>query len=254
MFTVDASTFKQEVERVRDLMSQQYNLKDIHLANYNLLLEVSELYETVEILIHNNINNPIPALSRLLFERYIYILFLNEKKQYTNDRATRYLDYREYEIQKYHEFVYRDDTNEISFSNLRSYININKNDSEYSDAFNVPNLKSTESNYRANFTNIDNMKTDKLKWYFQTNEYKKDSVGNNVPINLYNFKELCDYLGFPVYYYICYKNFSSNIHASATLRESIKKRIDNDSIDKGYTQLSINIIAYCINRLYAMFE
>ena len=44
MFTVDASTFKQEVERVRDLMSQQYNLKDIHLANYNLLLEVSELY------------------------------------------------------------------------------------------------------------------------------------------------------------------------------------------------------------------
>lgn len=254
MFTVDASTFKQEVERVRDLMSQQYNLKDIHLANYNLLLEVSELYETVEILIHNNINNPIPALSRLLFERYIYILFLNEKKQYTNDRATRYLDYREYEIQKYHEFVYRDDTNEISFSNLRSYININKNDSEYSDAFNVHNLISTESNYRANFTNIDNMKTDKLKWYFQTNEYKKDSVGNNVPINLYNFKELCDYLGFPVYYYICYKNFSSNIHASATLRESIKKRIDNDSIDKGYTQLSINIIAYCINRLYAMFE
>lgn len=126
MFTVDASTFKQEVERVRDLMSQQYNLKDIHLANYNLLLEVSELYETVELLIQNEIYIPIPALSRQLFERYIYILFLNDKEQYANDRATRYLDYREYEIQKYHEFVYRDDTNEISFSNLRSYININK--------------------------------------------------------------------------------------------------------------------------------
>lgn len=184
----------------------------------------------------------------------IYILFLNDKEQYANDRATRYLDYREYEIQKYHEFVYRDDTNEISFSNLRSYININKNDSEYSDAFNVHNLISTESNYRANFTNIDNMKTDKLKWYFQTNEYKENSNGDKVPNKLYNFKDLCDYLGYPVYYYICYKNFSSNIHASATLRESIKKRIDDDSIDKGYTQLSINIIAYCINRLYAMFE
>lgn len=75
MFTVDASTFKQEVERVRDLMSQQYNLKDIHLANYNLLLEVSELYETVELLIQNEIYIPIPALSRQLFERYIYIIF-----------------------------------------------------------------------------------------------------------------------------------------------------------------------------------
>lgn len=253
MFTVDASTFKQEVERFRDLMSQQNNLKDIDLANYNLLFEVSELYETVEILIHNNINNPIPALSRLLFERYIYIKFLNDKKQYANARATRYLDYREYEIQKYHEFVYRDDTNEISFSNLRGYININKNDSEYSDAFNVQNLKTTESNYRANFTNIDNMKTDKLKWYFQTNEYKKGSDGNNVPINLYNFKDLCDYLDFPVYYHICYKNFSSSIHASATLRESIKKRIDKEPIDKGNTQLSIEIIADIINSLYAMF-
>ncbi|WP_433912025.1 DUF5677 domain-containing protein (plasmid) [Staphylococcus sp. LKG4-2] len=254
MFIVNASTFKQIIEFVKDQMAQQSSLKDIDLANYNLLLEISELYETVELLIQNEIHKPIPALSRQLFERYIYILFLNDKEQYANDRAKRYLDYREYEIQRYHEYVYRDDTNEISFSNLRSYININKNDSEYSDAFNVPNLKSTESNYRANFTNIDNMKTNKLKWYFQTNEYKKDSVGNNVPNNLYNFKDLCDYLGFPVYYYICYKNFSSNIHASATLRESIKKRIDNDSIDKGYTQLSISIIAYCINRLYAMFK
>ncbi|HDP4173521.1 TPA: hypothetical protein P6O31_002459 [Staphylococcus aureus] len=254
MFTVDASTFKQEVERFRDLMSQQYNLKDIHLANYNLFLEVSELYETVEILIHNNINNPIPALCRLLFERYIYILFLNEKKQYTNDRAKRYLDYREYEIQKYHEFVYRDDTNEISFSNVRSFININKNDSEYSEAFNVHNLKSTESNYRANFTNIDHMNTDKLKWYFQTNEYKENSNGDKVPNKLYNFKDLCDYLGYPVYYYICYKNFSSNIHGSASLRSTIKHSINSQSNKNGNIVLSINIIAYSINRLYAMFE
>lgn len=254
MFTVDASTFKQEVERFRDLISQQYNLKDIHLANYNLFLEVSELYETVEILIHNNINNPIPALSRLLFERYIYILFLNEKKQYTNDRAKRYLDYREYEIQKYHEFVYRDDTNEISFSNVRSYININKNDSEYLDAFNVDNLKSTESNYRANFTNIDHMNTDKLKWYFQTNEYKENSNGDKVPNKLYNFKDLCDYLGYPVFYYICYKNFSSNIHGSASLRSTIKHSINSQSNKNGNIVLSINIIAYSINRLYAMFK
>lgn len=75
MFIVNASTFKQEVERVRDLMAQQSSLKDIDLANYNLLLEISELYETVELLIQNEIHKPIPALSRQLFERYIYIFF-----------------------------------------------------------------------------------------------------------------------------------------------------------------------------------
>lgn len=254
MFIVNASTFKQIIEFVKDQMAQQSSLKDIDLANYNLLLEVSELYQTVEILIHNNINNPIPALSRLLFERYIYILFLNEKKQYTNDRATRYLDYREYEIQKYHEFVYRDDTKEISFSNLRSYININKNDSKYSDAFNVHNLISTESNYRANFTNIDNMKTDKLKWYTQTDDYKNNSDGDKVPNKLYNFKDLCYYLGYPVYYHICYKNFSSNIHGSASLRSTIKDSLNKNSNGNSYDELPIKIIAYCINGLYAMFK
>lgn len=254
MFIVNASTFKQIIEFVKDQMAQQSSLKDIDLANYNLLLEISELYETVELLIQNEIHKPIPALSRQLFERYIYILFLNDKKQYANDRAKRYLDYREYEIQKYHEFVYRDDTNEISFSNVRSYININKNDSEYLDAFNVDNLKSTESNYRANFTNIDHMNTNKLKWYFQTNEYKENSNGDKVPNKLYNFKDLCDYLGYPVYYYICYKNFSSNIHGSASLRSTIKHSINSQSNKNGNIVLSINIIAYSINRLYAMFK
>lgn len=254
MFTISASKFKQILEIFRDEMSKQSDLKDIDLANYNLLLEISELYETVEFLIHNKISNPIPAISRLLFERYIYILFLNNKGKYANDRAKRYLDYREYEIQKYHEFVYCDDTNETSFSAIRNYVNIRKNDSEFSNIFNVNNLQLTENKYKKNFTNIGKMKINKLNWYFQTDEYKNNSDGDKVQIRLYNFRDLCYYLGFPVYYHICYKNFSSNIHGSASLRSKIKGSLNKTSNKNSYDDLPINIIAYCINRLYAMFD
>ncbi len=254
MFRVNASTFKQIIEFVKDQMAQQSSLKDINLANYNLLLDISELYETVELLIQNEIHKPIPALSRQLFERYIYILFLNDKEQYANDRAKRYLDYTEYEIQKFHEFIYRDDFKNVSFSSIREYLSIEKNDSKFSNEFNANNLKLAESEYRKNFTNIEKMETKYLKWYFQTDEYKEESNGDKVPKKLYSFKDLCYYLKYPVYYHICYKNFSSNIHGSASLRSTIKHSINTKSNKNSYIELSISIIAYCINRLYAMFE
>lgn len=253
MFTVTASTFKRIVESVAHQMSQQSSLTDKDLANYNLLFEISELYETVEILIQNKINSPLPALSRLVFERYIYIKFLNEDHQYVDDRAKRYLDQTEYDVQKYHEFIYKEDSEDVSHSSIRNYLDINISDINFSKEFNNSNLIQTENNYRSNFTNIENTKTKSLTWYLQTDKYKTTPEGNNEPIKLNNFKDLCYYLGFPVYYHICYKNFSSNIHGSASLRSTIRNSLDKLYNENSYIDLSINIIAYCINRLYAMF-
>ncbi|MBC2921938.1 DUF5677 domain-containing protein [Staphylococcus saprophyticus] len=248
MFIVTASEFKERINIVADVMSEQTSLKDIDLANYNLLLEVSELYESIELLINNQHNTTLPALARILFERYIYIMFLNKSKNYANDRAKKYLDYSEYEIQKYHEFVYLNDTKETSYSDIRNYIGINQNDNKFSQAFNMNNLTMKKNKFRNGFTNINNKN---FKWYSQTDEYETDDKGNNVPIELYNFKDLCYHLGFPVYYHICYKNFSSNIHGSASLRSVIE---DSLYEKPNNVDLSISIVAFVINRLSDMFQ
>lgn len=90
------------------------NIKDTQLANYNLLKEIDDLYSDYYTLYKSNQYTTLPSLTRLLFEKFIYLTYINkEAEQTVNIRAKRYLDRSEYDLQKFHEYVFEELVNPI---------------------------------------------------------------------------------------------------------------------------------------------
>lgn len=229
------------------------NIKDTQLANYNLLKEIDDLYSDYYTLYKSNQYTTLPSLTRLLFEKFIYLTYINkEAEQTVNIRAKRYLDRSEYDLQKFHEYVYKENNGNSKI--LRSTLINSDYESIFQDKFSEEKLEQAKKEYSLNFQEVKKIKDH--KWYAYTDDYKIMDNGDGKARILHSFKELCDYLNYPVFYHICYKNFSDDIHGSANLRDEILKSIQTNKPFKNpsYFYLSILITNYIVVRIHEMIE
>lgn len=232
---------------------EEINIKDTHLANYNILKEIDDLYFDYYTLYKANQYSTLPALTRLLFEKFIYLVYINKDSEQTvNIRAKRYLDRSEYDLQKFHEYVHK--INDKDSENLRSTLINPRSESIFQNQFSADKLERAKKEYSHNFQTVKNVKYH--KWYAYTDDFEILKNGNGKAVILQNFKDLCNHLNYPIFYHICYKNFSNDIHGSANLRSEIIKSIENKEPFKNpsYYYLSILITNYIVIRIKDMIE
>lgn len=238
----DYNDFKQVIDNYFSELSiiDDINLNDLHLANYNLLKEIDDIYDGYCTLYKCNKIENLPPLSRILFERLMYLFYINQNTEEPKiRRAKRYLDRTVYETQKFHDYIYSNSNNNAN--EIREFFGTNLHNSNMAMLYNSQLLKTAKNEYELNFQEV--KKINDHKWYEYTDKYFKNKKGKGQPRRLMSFKDLCDYLGYPVFYHICYKNFSSDVHTAASSREDIHRSLRyNTTLKKSnYYNLSISL-------------
>ncbi|RBA02385.1 DUF5677 domain-containing protein [Staphylococcus arlettae] len=253
--TTDYMEFKRVIDNYFNELSKldDNNLNDLHLANYNLLKEIDDIYGGFCTLYkHNKIEN-LPPITRILFERFIYLLYINQNTEEPQiRRAKRYLDRTVYETQKFHDYIYSNSNNNAN--EIRNFFGTHLHNSYMAMLYNSQLLNTAKNEYELNFQEV--KKINDHKWYEYTDKYFKNKKGKGQPRRLMNFKDLCDYLGYPVFYHICYKNFSSDVHTAASSREDIRSSLRNQTTLKNssYYNLSISLTNIIIGNLLNLFK
>ncbi|MDK9864247.1 DUF5677 domain-containing protein [Staphylococcus equorum] len=247
----DYNDFKQVIDNYFSELSiiDDINLNDLHLANYNLLKEIDDIYDGYCTLYKCNKIENLPPLTRILFERLIYLLYINQNTEEPKiRRAERYLDRTVYETQKFHEYLY-DNSNNNNSNKIRDFFGTDLFNSNMVNLYTPQLLNKAKNKYELNFQEVKKIKNH--KWYEYTDKYFINKKGEGQPLKLMSFRDLCDYLGYPVFYHICYKNFSSNVHTAASLREEIYKSLRlNTTLKKpSYYNLSISLTNIIIGEL-----
>lgn len=241
-FQATIKLFFDEISKLDDV-----NLNDLELANYNLLKEIDDIYKGYCTLYnHNEIEN-LPSLTRILFERLMYLLYINHDTEEPKElRAKRYLDRTVYDTQVFNKYIY-DESPDTNSKKIREHFDIELYDPFFELQYNLHLLEKAKKEYELNFQEVEKIKSH--KWYEYTDKFTKNKKGEFKAVKLYNFKDLCDYfddyfddnIDYSVYYHICYKNFSSDIHTAASSREEIRNSLrTNTALKKpSYYNLSI---------------
>lgn len=253
---INYKDFKEKIKLMFDDISglDDNNLNDLELANYSLLKKIDDIYDDYCTLYDFNKFGSLPSLTRILFERFMYLMYINHDTIESKEiRAKRYLDRTVYDTQVFNKYVY-DESTQTNSKKIREHFDIDLSEPSLELQYNPHLLEKAKIEYELNFQNVKDIKNH--KWYEYTDKFTKDGKS----VKLHNLKELCDYfdeyydndLNYSVYYHICYKNFSSDIHTAASSREEIRNslRTNKKLKDSSYYNLSIALTNVIMIRIF----